>query len=223
MTIWTPDLSERRGPLYLALADAIAEDVSAEELSAGDRLPTQRELASALDIALTTVTRGYAEAERRGLIRGEVGRGTYVRGGARPAGAKGNGSSVGHGGAPQEPSIADFRINSLLPSPYGSELLASAARMASTGEVGTLLDYQPIGGTKGQRAAGASWMERVGLDVSADRVLVTGGAQHAMAVTFATLTDPGGKGQGSLHDADPSESYGYHHVGGETQGDRRNR
>jgi DNA-binding transcriptional MocR family regulator len=34
-------------------------------------------------------------------------------------------------------------------------------------------------------------MERVGLDVSADRVLVTGGAQHAMAVTFATLTDPG--------------------------------
>ena len=32
-----------------------------------------------LDVAIGTVTRGYVEAERRGLIRGLTGRGTFVR------------------------------------------------------------------------------------------------------------------------------------------------
>jgi DNA-binding GntR family transcriptional regulator len=35
-------------------------------------------------VTVGTVTRAYGEAERRGLIQGEVGRGTYVRG-PRPA------------------------------------------------------------------------------------------------------------------------------------------
>ena len=54
---------------------AIAADVQAGRLTAGDRLPPQRDLADALGVTVTTVTRGYAEAERRGLVRGEIGRG----------------------------------------------------------------------------------------------------------------------------------------------------
>ena len=76
--MWRPRVDRKSGPLYLGLAAAIAQDVQAGRLKAGDRLPPQRDLADQLGITLTTVTRGYAEAERRGLVRGEVGRGTYV-------------------------------------------------------------------------------------------------------------------------------------------------
>jgi DNA-binding transcriptional MocR family regulator len=187
--MWTPDLTKRQGPLYLAVADAIAEDISAQALSPGDRLPAQRELATALEIAITTVTRAYTEAERRGLVRGEVGRGTFVRGEGPDEGRQGSGG--GSDERPHESSIADFRINSLLPSPYGREILESVGRVAAEGDLGTLLDYQPLGGAEPQRAAGAHLMRQAGLQVSPDRVLVTSGAQHAMAITFATLTKPG--------------------------------
>ena len=79
MTNWTPDLSGRNGPRYRAIADALAEDVRGGRLAAGTRLPTHRDLAWRLKMTIGTVSRAYAEAERRGLVAGEVGRGTYVR------------------------------------------------------------------------------------------------------------------------------------------------
>src|SRR5215472_9605695 len=79
MTIWAPDLSRRRGPRYLAIADAIADDVASGQLKPGIRLPTHRDLADSLGVTVGTVSRGYDEAARRGLLSGEVGRGTFVR------------------------------------------------------------------------------------------------------------------------------------------------
>src|SRR5256712_10659953 len=79
MTIWVPDLRARRGPRYLAIADALGDDAGAGRLRAGTRLPTHRELADRLGLTVGTVTRAYAEAARRNLVSGEVGRGTCVR------------------------------------------------------------------------------------------------------------------------------------------------
>src|SRR3954453_11264605 len=79
MTTWLPDLSPLRGPRYRAIADALAADIANGRLSVGARLPTHRDLAYKLHVTVGTVTRAYAEAERRGLIGGEVGRGTYVK------------------------------------------------------------------------------------------------------------------------------------------------
>ena len=67
------------GLLFLAIADAIGRAIEAREPRPGEKLPPQRPLAKALDADLTTVTRGYAEARRRGLIEAAVGRGTFVR------------------------------------------------------------------------------------------------------------------------------------------------
>src|SRR6185312_123866 len=85
MTMWTPDLRQRSGPRYLAIAEALAEDAGGGRLRAGTRLPTHRELADRLGVTVGTITRAYAEATRRGLVTGEVGRGTFVRAAARPA------------------------------------------------------------------------------------------------------------------------------------------
>jgi len=177
MTMWNPDIQEQDGPLYMAIADAIATDVSAGRLTAGQRLPTQRVLAERLDVALTTVTRGYAEAERRGLVSGEVGRGTFVCGTTL--------------GGPDGDAPLDLTPNHLGPWAHATELAGRVARTAGSLPGAGIIDYQPLGGTARQRAAGASWMKRVGLDVDAEEVLVTNGAQHSMAIIFATLMQPG--------------------------------
>jgi DNA-binding transcriptional MocR family regulator len=75
---WQPDISDRRGPRYRVIADRIADDIQEGRLSPGDRMPTHRELARQLGVTVGTITRAYAEAERRGLIAGHVGRGTFV-------------------------------------------------------------------------------------------------------------------------------------------------
>ena len=80
MTIWTPSLTPSDAPIYRSIADAISRSIDEGELAPSDRLPTHRALARQLDVTVGTVSRAYAEAERRGLVVGEVGRGTFIRG-----------------------------------------------------------------------------------------------------------------------------------------------
>src|SRR5215467_13542122 len=84
MNDWMPNLAASDKPRYLAIADAIAEDIRSGRLGASDRLPPQRKLAKRLDIDFTTVARGYVEAQKRGLIESKVGQGTFVRDKPRP-------------------------------------------------------------------------------------------------------------------------------------------
>ena len=75
---WCPDLSGSSGPIYRALVAAMQQDIRSGVLPEGARLPTQRDLAWALQVNLSTVTEAFKEATRLRLIAGEVGRGTYV-------------------------------------------------------------------------------------------------------------------------------------------------
>ena len=181
MTMWRPSLTDSETPLYLSIANALAEDITSGRLPEGVRLPPQRELADELHVALTTVTRAYTEAERRGLVSGEVGRGTFVR----------QQETFHLRRAEPESSAIDLTTNSLLPYPKGKALAESMARVIAKGDPWAALDYQPHYGTSRQREAGARFLERAGLDGAAERVVVTSGAQHAMAVVFSALTNPG--------------------------------
>src|SRR6202008_1967477 len=75
---WLPTLSEWQGPAFLRIVDARAADIASGQLVRGQRLPTHRALASALDLDLTTVTRAYGEARRRGLLEAGVGQATFI-------------------------------------------------------------------------------------------------------------------------------------------------
>ena len=70
--------------------------MASARLAAGAQLPTHRDLADRLGVTVGTVSRAYAEAARRGLIAGEVGRGTFVRtaGGGEP-GVAGDADATG--------------------------------------------------------------------------------------------------------------------------------
>jgi DNA-binding transcriptional regulator YhcF (GntR family) len=63
---------------YVRLADAVAADIAGGALKPGDRLPPQRTFAYERKIAASTASRVYTELLRRGLVVGEVGRGSRL-------------------------------------------------------------------------------------------------------------------------------------------------
>jgi DNA-binding transcriptional MocR family regulator len=71
---------------YSALVHEIAAEIETGRLKPGERLPPQRTFAYERRIAASTAGRVYAELLRRGLVVGEVGRGTFVAGQARDPG-----------------------------------------------------------------------------------------------------------------------------------------
>jgi len=78
MTNWLPDLSRGSGPVYMRLADSIESAIASGALPAGGKLPPQRNLAYDIGVTIGTIGRAYALVHERGLVAGEVGRGTYV-------------------------------------------------------------------------------------------------------------------------------------------------
>ncbi|TIU12475.1 MAG: GntR family transcriptional regulator, partial [Mesorhizobium sp.] len=78
MTSWLPDLTTGPGPLYQRLADSIETDIDRGVIDAGTKLPPQRDLAYDIGTTVGTVGRAYQLLRERGLVSGEVGRGTYV-------------------------------------------------------------------------------------------------------------------------------------------------
>ena len=66
-------------PIYLQLIERVKRLVALGVLSAGERLPTVKQLAFDLTINANTVARAYRELERDGIIETSVGRGSFVR------------------------------------------------------------------------------------------------------------------------------------------------
>jgi DNA-binding transcriptional MocR family regulator len=187
MTSWIPDLSGRNGPRYRAIAEALSEDVREGRLAAGAQLPTQRDLAWKLHLTVGTVSRAYAEAERRGLIAGEVGRGTYVRHSAGTAPAM-PGDTLGER---PDPDFIDLTINRPSAAAEAAAMAAALQELAADPELGALLDYQAPAGRDADRIAGTAFLQRCGLVTAPEQVLVTAGGQHAMACVIGSLTQPG--------------------------------
>src|SRR5690242_20792574 len=73
---------------YRRIADRIAADIAAGRLQPGQRLPPQRTFARRHGLAASTAERAYGELVRRGLVVGEVGRGTFVRAAPPRAGGR---------------------------------------------------------------------------------------------------------------------------------------
>ena len=86
MTEWLPVLTPgrhggaRRQTKHRVLTEAIIADIDAGRLTRGQQLPAHRELALRLGLSARTVSASYKEVERRGYLRSEAGRGTFVKG-----------------------------------------------------------------------------------------------------------------------------------------------
>lgn len=65
-------------PIYLQLVEEVKKAVAYGALTAGDQLPSVRELSVQLTLNPNTVARAYQELERLGVVVTQRGRGTFV-------------------------------------------------------------------------------------------------------------------------------------------------
>jgi len=177
---WAPDISRFGRPHYAAIADAIAADLQEGRLAPGTRLPPQRELADQLGLNLTTVARGYVEAQRRGLIESRVGQGTFVSGRQPLAGGV---TSAG---------LVDLAMN-LPPEPQSPALRERMAGgfAAMAGDLQGLLRYHVPGGSPAEREAAVRFLAARDIAVEPDRVLLTPGTHVAFQAILQILARPG--------------------------------
>lgn len=73
--MFSPD---NNSPIYLQIAEKIKSDIISGELSAGDRLPSVRDLALRLKVNPNTVQKALAELEDEGLLYTERTNGKFV-------------------------------------------------------------------------------------------------------------------------------------------------
>lgn len=184
MTICEDIRAEAGVPKYLAIANSIGRAVENGRIKPGTRLPTHRALAAEASVTIGTVSRAYDEIYRRGLVVGEVGRGTFVR--SLPAEASRFGDRDG-----ATDGAIDLSLNIPVPGAYAAELARVITALVKRGRLNGLLGYAPHVGTARHRAAGAEWIGRSRLKVSPDEVVVTTGAQHAILLALSTLARPG--------------------------------
>ncbi|NES15985.1 MULTISPECIES: PLP-dependent aminotransferase family protein [Micromonospora] len=174
MTIWEPTGLAGSGPRYLALADAIGADIAAGRLSPGDRLPPQRELARRLGVTIATVGRAYHVAARRGLLSGEVGRGTFVAPARTP------------------PAAADtpaLDVATVHPPGHGPVHRAVAPILHRIAADPLAVGAEDADAVR-HRIAGARWMAHAGWRPEPDTVEVTAGGQHGLAAALAAVAQP---------------------------------
>lgn len=169
--MWKPRLIEGARAKYLGIVEALESDIRSGRVARGDRLPAQRAIAEALGVDLTTVTRAFNEARRRGLVAAQAGRGTFICETADDAG----------GGVAQPlidlsmnipPQPASFDFRKLLPQGIAGVLANPNGLLR--------LHYQDSTGSEADRQAGAGWLMHRVAGVTADRVVVAGGAQCAL-------------------------------------------
>lgn len=179
MTKWIPELSVGKRPKFKMLADAIERDVYSGRLKPGDKLPTHRDLADDLGVNVSTITRGYAEAERRGLVCGTVGRGTFIA-----SDAVTSSSMVSF--EPHAPGMIELgMVNTFYD--LDPDIQEGVKKLTRRKNINSFLRYTDPHGLPEHREAGVQWIKRYHLEVSADEVLVCSGSQHALTCCLTAL------------------------------------
>jgi DNA-binding transcriptional MocR family regulator len=180
MATWKPQLITDDTPRYIALADALQRDIRSGRVKPGQRMPSHRDLAASLGVDVTTVSRGYAEARRRGLIAGLPGRGTFVR-------------QAITGRATHSDEVADLATNTP-PEPcevFDTAFTQSLSRLGNDAGVERLFTFQPQPGIRQHREAGAAWCSELGVPSDAARVMLCAGTQQALLGILGTHCRPG--------------------------------
>lgn len=183
MALWNPHLHADAGKKYLGIVQALEADIYAGRVKPGDRLPSQRAIADVLQVDLTTVTRAFNEARRRGLVEGNKGSGSYIRDSVQQQlmADKLAMLDLSMNNPPQPPSA---NLQQRLPEGIAG-LIADERRMLQ-------LHYQDSAGNPADREAAAFWLQKKKAGVTADHVLIAGGAQSALYAICKHLLPAGG-------------------------------
>ena len=206
------DLSdlERDGEVSITqqLIDRISAAIEAGELEPGSKLPPTRELAAEAGINHLTAARVYRKLAELGYVTAQVGRGTFVRALA-PAGSAAHGDEWQVYALPpdeisySEQVMADsfslagredvisLAVGWPSPSTYPTEQLAAIAADVFEEVGGKALSYLPAEGLFDLREQIAARGRTYGFAEDPDEIVITSGAQQAIALTARATLEPG--------------------------------
>lgn len=186
-------------PLYQAVAQVLEEAIANGSLAPGTQLLPERRLAAWLRISRTTVVQAYRELESRGLVRGYVGRGTYVSAAPAADGAPfaWRGKVAATVLRSNETHLRDMMRESANPhllsagagapalDVFPADAFAASTERVLAREGRTIWGHGP---TEGQARLRERIAERRG--TSPDRILVLAGAQQGLDLLARCLIDP---------------------------------
>ena len=158
-------------PVHERLANAVEAAIAAGRFRAGERLPTHRQLAQQFAVSIGSVTRAIDALSARGVVRGEIGRGTFVLGQ----------ENADDGG------MVDLTINA--PPPVIALARLNEASLIANSQALALAHggYVDPSGTEQQRRVIAGWISQQRTPLGADDILLCNGAQQGLHLAFAAL------------------------------------
>lgn len=169
---------------YLKLADTVAVEIANGALKPGDRLPPQRSFAYERKIAVSTASRVYTELLRRGLVVGEVGRGTFVSGEAR----RGVSSLTESRG-----QRIDLEVNYPLLPTQSAMIARSLEGLERPEALDVALRQTSITGTQAARTISAEFLSRGDWSPRADQFVFTANGRQCIAAALAAVVPSGGR------------------------------
>jgi 2-aminoadipate transaminase len=166
-------------PIYRQLADAIGLRVRNGAFVDGQRLPPTRELAGQLGLNRTTVSAAYDLLEAEGLLKGHVGRGSFV---SYPAAGTSSADANSISFASSRPAESDFPVaafqatcREVIAGPMATAILQLGSPSGFPPLRQYLLDQARAEGTAGPE----------------DDILITSGCQQALDLLQRVLAAPG--------------------------------
>jgi DNA-binding transcriptional MocR family regulator len=188
---WT----ETRGSLHARLGAALQRAIAQGLLPPGVRLPAERSLAQALALSRTTVLSAYGTLKADGWLESRPGSGTYVC--TRSAVTARHltqhlvlaGSSTLNLLQVDDSEVLDFAVGTTKPlADLPRELYALGP--ATMDSLLAERNYMPLGLPALRQAIARHYSER-GLPTTPDQILVTSGAQQAIAIVTALYVQRG--------------------------------
>lgn len=168
---------------YARIADRIAAQIATGALPVGSRLPPQRLLAYQEGIAVSTASRVYEALRARGLVSGEVGRGTFVTNRFAPLDP-----------AVQEPAQAsiDLEIMFRLAPEARADITRATARFLRAG-----LPEEAVAPASVRAEAASTRFARLmsegGAGVPPESLLLSGSGKQAISACLSALAPRGGR------------------------------
>jgi DNA-binding transcriptional MocR family regulator len=209
---WRARLKPNGGaPLYQQLEASIRAAIIRGELKPGDRLPSVAEWGRDLKVNKLTVHKVFQRLEKAGLVRSEVGRGTFV---AKPDSVAPDAPPVAEPRPEVQRSIRRLREGVLrglrelvsverrpgtinlaggvpnaatIPDGLLEKLVARALKRGPS----RLLEYGGPAGLDELRATLAGYLSHRGISLNAEELIITNGSQQAITLAAAWTRDDG--------------------------------
>jgi DNA-binding transcriptional MocR family regulator len=169
---------------YVGLVDELAAAIAAGRLKPGDRLLPQRAFAYEKGIASSTAGRVYAELLRRGLVVGEVGRGTFVAGSRTSPGPL--------RGEPRDGRI-DLEFNFPTVAPQFELIARSLTGLQRVDAMSASMAPVTQARLESARRVSTEFMKTARWQPRADGFVFTGSGRQSIAAAVSALVPVGGR------------------------------